>query len=116
MKKWIMSRLSVVNPAKSIQRIIHNIQRDAFLKRTACISRSVRLNLQFFAGEGEKTEKATPKRKQDARKKGQVLQSREISSSLILLIIFLSVKLLGSYMYGEIEAFFKLASKTVTYF
>lgn len=65
-------------------------------------------NLQIFAGEGEKTEKATLKRKQDARKKGQVLQSREIPSSLILLIVFLSVKLLGSYMYREIEAFYRL--------
>ena len=68
----------------------------------------IRPNLQLFAGEGEKTEKATPKRKQDARKKGQVLQSREISSSLVLLIVFLSIKLLGSYMYQEIEAFYRL--------
>lgn len=66
------------------------------------------LNLQLFAGEGEKTEKATPKRKQDARKKGQVLHSREISSALVLLIVFLSMKLLGNYMYSEITAFFRL--------
>lgn len=65
-------------------------------------------NLQMFAGEGEKTEKATPKRRKDAREKGQVLQSREISSSLILLIVFLSIKLLGSYMYHEIESFYRL--------
>lgn len=66
------------------------------------------VNLQLFAGEGEKTEKATPKRKQDARKKGQVLHSKEISSALVLLLVFLSIKLLGKYMYEEISAFFRL--------
>ena len=33
----------------------------------------------------ERTEKATPKRRKQARKKGQVAQSREISSVLILM-------------------------------
>lgn len=42
-----------------------------------------RLDLQLFAG--EKTEKATPKKRQDARKKGQVAKSAEIPGSLILL-------------------------------
>ncbi len=73
---------------------------------------SIRMNLQFFAeGEGEKTEKATPKKKQDARKKGQVLQSREISSTITLLIVFLSIKLMGKYMYKQIETFFHLCVK-----
>ncbi len=34
----------------------------------------------------EKTEKATSKKRQDARKKGQVAQSREISSAMILMV------------------------------
>ena len=34
----------------------------------------------------ERTEQETPKRKQDARKKGQVAQSQEISSVLILMV------------------------------
>lgn len=66
------------------------------------------MNLQFFAGEGEKTEKATPKRKQDARKKGQVLHSREIGSALILLLVFLSLKLFGGYIFREITALYRL--------
>ncbi|NLY19553.1 MAG: flagellar biosynthesis protein FlhB [Clostridiaceae bacterium] len=74
----------------------------------------IQTNLQMFAGEGEKTEKATPKRRKDAREKGQVLQSREISSSLILLIVFLSIKLLGSYMYREIESFYRLCVNDLT--
>ncbi len=42
-----------------------------------------RLDLQLFSG--EKTEKATPKKRGDARGKGQVAKSPEIPSSLILL-------------------------------
>ncbi len=38
----------------------------------------LRLDLQFFAG--EKTEKATPKKRQDSRKKGQVLKSQDVTS------------------------------------
>lgn len=52
------------------------------------------IDLQLFAGD-EKTEKATPKKKQDARKKGQVLQSREINSALILLFSMLFIKNFG---------------------
>lgn len=37
---------------------------------------------------GEKTEKATPKRKQDERKKGNVFQSREVVAVFSLLVVF----------------------------
>ncbi|HOP53404.1 MAG TPA: EscU/YscU/HrcU family type III secretion system export apparatus switch protein, partial [Bacillota bacterium] len=36
----------------------------------------VRINLQFFAG--EKTEPATPKKRRDVRKKGQVFKSQDL--------------------------------------
>jgi flagellar biosynthetic protein FlhB len=68
----------------------------------------IRVNLQFFASEGEKTEKATPKRRRDAREKGQVLQSREVSSALVLLLIFLTLKILTQYIYTQMAAFFNL--------
>lgn len=45
------------------------------------------LDIQFFAG--EKTEKATPKKRQDARKKGQVLKSQDVSAAFVLLLSFL---------------------------
>ncbi len=48
----------------------------------------LRLNLQFFAG--EKTEKATPKKRKDTRKKGQVPKSTDVNTAVSLLIIFLS--------------------------
>ncbi|TYR82734.1 flagellar biosynthesis protein FlhB [Priestia megaterium] len=47
----------------------------------------VRLDLQFFAG--EKTEKATPKKKQDSRKKGQVAKSQDVTTAVVLLLVFL---------------------------
>jgi len=51
-----------------------------------------KINLQLFAE--EKTEPATPKRRQDARKKGQVFQSREITSALVIVAGFLAVNIL----------------------
>ena len=64
------------------------------------------VNLQLFAS-GEKTEKATPKKRQDARKKGQVLQSKEITSALILILLFVGLRIFGIGMYNELSAFMK---------
>ncbi len=53
-------------------------------------------NLQFFAKEGmggEKTEPATQKKLDDARKEGQVAKSREIANGFGLLALFLVLKL-----------------------
>ena len=55
----------------------------------------IRYNLQFFAKEGmggEKTEPATQKKLEDARKKGQVAKSRELTNGLELLALFLILK------------------------
>ncbi|CAN0592361.1 unnamed protein product, partial [Laminaria digitata] len=37
---------------------------------------------------GEKTEKATPKRREEARKRGQVARSQELNTGLGLLTVF----------------------------
>ncbi|MDR2007179.1 MAG: EscU/YscU/HrcU family type III secretion system export apparatus switch protein, partial [Acidaminococcales bacterium] len=58
-------------------------------------------DLQLFAG--EKTEEATPKRKQEAREKGQVAKSVEINSALIMLAAFYFLSINGQYMIGELE-------------
>ncbi|MCI5585670.1 MAG: flagellar biosynthesis protein FlhB [Lachnospiraceae bacterium] len=53
-------------------------------------------NLQFFAKDGpggEKTEPATQKKLDDARKEGQVAKSREIANGLGLFALFLVLKL-----------------------
>ncbi len=55
----------------------------------------IKLNLQFFADDGEggeKTEPATQKKLEDARKEGQVAKSREIANGVGLLALFLVMK------------------------
>ncbi|MBS4177106.1 flagellar biosynthesis protein FlhB [Lederbergia citrea] len=57
------------------------------------------LDLQFFAG--EKTEKATPKKRQDTRKKGQTAKSQDVNTAIGLLAVF-SFLLFFSPKLGEI--------------
>lgn len=54
------------------------------------------LDIQFFAG--DKTEKATPKKKQDARKKGQVVKSQDVTAAIVLLLLFLFLTVSGPMM------------------
>ncbi|HLR23953.1 MAG TPA: flagellar biosynthesis protein FlhB [Pseudogracilibacillus sp.] len=56
----------------------------------------LKLDLQFFAG--EKTEKATPKKREDERKKGKVAKSQDVNTALILFSSFIVLFVLGSYM------------------
>lgn len=51
----------------------------------------------------EKTEQATPKRREDARKKGQVARSTELSSVAILMMGLLALWGMGSYMYDRLS-------------
>ncbi|KAA9006407.1 flagellar biosynthesis protein FlhB [Paenibacillus spiritus] len=62
-----------------------------------------RLDLQLFGG--EKTEKATPKKRGDARRKGQVARSAELGSAIVLLAGVLSLVMFGGYIK---ERFMKL--------
>ena len=63
------------------------------------------IDLQLFADD-EKTEKATPRKRQQARKKGQVFQSREINSAVLLLAMFFTIKFSSPYIYNEIKMYF----------
>ncbi|WP_110112816.1 flagellar biosynthesis protein FlhB [Bacillus sp. CGMCC 1.16541] len=65
----------------------------------------VRLDLQYFAG--EKTEKATPKKRQDSRKKGQVAKSQDVSTAIVLLIVFLYLWFGGSFALKQITLMMK---------
>ncbi|MGI6707470.1 MAG: flagellar biosynthesis protein FlhB [Clostridia bacterium] len=49
----------------------------------------------------ERTEKPTPKRRREAREKGQVVQSREISSAVTLLAAFLALKAFAPRIWNE---------------
>lgn len=52
--------------------------------------------------EEEKTEQATPRRRQEAREQGQVAASRDLSSAIILLAGFLFLSFYGSAMLRQI--------------
>jgi flagellar biosynthetic protein FlhB len=68
----------------------------------------IEINLQLFAASmtsEERTEKATPKKRREARKKGQVFQSREISTAVVLLLAFISIKALGNNISAAIYDF-----------
>ncbi|PWU68858.1 flagellar biosynthesis protein FlhB [Gracilibacillus dipsosauri] len=54
----------------------------------------LKLNLQYFAG--EKTEKATPKKRQDARKKGQVAKSQDVNTAILLFLVFIVLFVTGN--------------------
>lgn len=64
----------------------------------------IRLDLQFFAG--EKTEKATPKKRQDSRKKGQVLKSQDVTTAVVLLFVFLFLFFAAGFMRDHFFVFF----------
>lgn len=69
----------------------------------------IRYNLQYFAKEGmggEKTEPATQKKLDDARKEGQVAKSREIGNGLVLLALFLILKFWVGHMGTQLMELF----------
>jgi flagellar biosynthetic protein FlhB len=51
----------------------------------------------------EKTERATPKRRREAREKGQVAKSAEIASVLVLLVGISALFLFAAYFYPKLE-------------
>ncbi len=61
------------------------------------------LDLQFFAQ--EKTEKATPKKRQETRRKGQVAKSTDINTAIILLLVFIFLWLVGGFVGKRIFVF-----------
>ena len=69
-------------------------------------------NLQFFAKDGpggEKTEPATQKKLDDARKEGQVAKSREIANGMGLMALFLVLKIwTGNMGTNFLETFYTI--------
>lgn len=78
---------------------------------TTALSAQFPFNLQLFSQ--EKTEDATPKKKEEARKKGQVAKSVEINSAFVILSAFIALKVAGPYMYDEMANFMR---QTFSYF
>ena len=65
----------------------------------------LKLDLQFFAG--EKTEKATPKKRQDEREKGKVAKSQDVNTSIILLFSFIVLMVFGGFMKNKMTTLFE---------
>lgn len=65
----------------------------------------LKLDLQFFAG--EKTEKATPKKRNDERKKGRVAKSQDINTAFLLLFVLILMAVFGSFMKDSMLALFQ---------
>jgi flagellar biosynthesis protein FlhB len=55
-----------------------------------------------MAGGGDKTEKATPKKREDARKKGQVAKSTDLNGAIVLLAALLALTVFAPKMYHRI--------------
>lgn len=64
----------------------------------------IKINLQYFANDegGEKTEEPTSKKREDARKEGQVAKSIEVTTAFLFLSMFFALKLFSKYMYDAI--------------
>lgn len=62
----------------------------------------LKLNLQLFS---EKTEKPTPKKRRDAREEGQIFQSKEINTVVILFSCFIGIKIFGGFISGQLRKF-----------
>jgi flagellar biosynthetic protein FlhB len=62
----------------------------------------------------EKTEKATPRKMEEARRKGEVAKSKELPSVAVLLSGLITLTLFGSYMYSHIQVIMKEAFSLIT--
>ncbi|WP_367307439.1 flagellar biosynthesis protein FlhB [Alicyclobacillus acidocaldarius] len=60
------------------------------------------LQLQRFAA-GERTERATPRRRQEARKEGRVARSPELTSAVAFAAVLVALRILGPAVWGEWE-------------
>ena len=56
--------------------------------------------------QGEKTQKATHKKRRDEKKKGHIFQSKDITSAVSLLGLFIFLKIISKYYYGFLTNFF----------
>jgi flagellar biosynthetic protein FlhB len=70
------------------------------------MAKRVALDLQFFAG--EKTEKATPQKRQESKRKGQVAKSAEIPSALIMVGGVMLLSFLGGWLLDQILAIYRI--------
>ncbi|MGA8163483.1 MAG: type III secretion system export apparatus subunit SctU [Waddliaceae bacterium] len=63
---------------------------------------------------GEKTEKATPKKLKDAKKKGQVAKSQDLPSAFTFIVSIALVLALSGYLYNYVGGFIETAFKSIS--
>lgn len=63
---------------------------------------------------GEKTEQPTPKKLNDARKKGQVAQSKDVSSTVLLAVVLAYLFLGGGWIFGLLCELVTLSGEVAT--
>ena len=56
------------------------------------------------SGGGDKTEKATPKRREEARKKGQVAKSQDLNGAVVLLSSLFALSIWGPHIWNQLGA------------
>lgn len=69
--------------------------------------RSYRLKLDLQLFSQEKTEQATPRKKDEARKKGQIARSSDLPGSFIMMFTFMNFIMLGGYFKQHIMMLFE---------
>ncbi|MEZ7891032.1 MAG: flagellar biosynthesis protein FlhB [Candidatus Wallbacteria bacterium] len=72
---------------------------------------SLIFDLQLFADDsptGQKTEEASPHRREEARKQGQLARSMDLTAMIILLFCFGYIYIFGNYMVSELITYFKM--------
>ena len=92
-----------------LMEILSNLMENKDSKSHQKSTVRIKANLQLFADNGDKTEKATPRKRSKAREEGQVLQSRELNSAIVLLSAFVTLRIFGQRMYEEILKCLKVA-------
>ena len=61
----------------------------------------------------EKTEKATPKKRRDERKKGNTFQSKDVVSVVLLFVAFFILNLLVAFIYQQIKNLYSVQMKKI---
>lgn len=81
-----------------------------FYEDRAKVTTLIPMNLQLFAGDsgGEKTEQATPRRKEKAREEGQVAKSIELTTTFMLIVMFASIRIFGGGILKRIIGIFEV--------
>ena len=86
-------------------KIFIGIDEFTYLKGVESSHKLPNFDLQRFAEGEDKTEEPTEKRRQDAKKKGQVARSQELNAAFVLLMGFFCLRILWEYIYTNISEY-----------